>query len=552
MVQFEVKKLTFSYPDRKENALEDINLQINKGDYVVICGKSGSGKSTLLRHFKEALAPHGKLTGGVYYNGEDIKQVDLRTQTQDIGYVMQNSDDQIVTDKVWHELAFGLESLGLNQKQMRVRVAEMASFFGIEDWFYKDVCELSGGQKQLLNLAAIMVMQPSVIILDEPTSQLDPIAAADFLNTIRRINVDLGTTIIISEHRLEDVFVSADNVIVMEEGKVLISGDVKEVGDYLYKENNDMLLAMPTVMQIHFGIVKKNPPYMLTVRDGRRFLEKYIDSPVNILLEENEYNEDSYKDYAVQIKSIRYKYEKDGDDVLKDVSLNIPQGVIYGILGGNGAGKTTLLGSICNINKPYGGKVIINGKNINKYKGSSLFENNIAMLPQDPRYLFVKSTVRDELLEMVDKKNDNQIGEVIKLTEIEGLLDSHPYDLSGGEQQRVGLAKVLLCNPKILLLDEPTKGIDCFFKDKLARILANLKGKGMTIIMVSHDVEYCSKYCDIVAMLFAGDIVTVNTPRKFFANNSYYTTVANKISRGIIDGAIVSEDIINYINSEEK
>ena len=207
MAHFQIKDLSFSYPTAKgKKSLDGVSLSIEKGEYIVLCGKSGSGKTTLLRLLKSVLAPHGKKQGEILFNGTPIETVNQRLQSAKIGYVMQNPDDQIVTDKVWHELAFGLESLGCDQKTMRARVAEMACYFGIQDWFHRDVANLSGGQKQLLNLASIMAMQPEVLILDEPTSQLDPIAASDFLNTVRKINIELGTTVIITEHRLEDIF----------------------------------------------------------------------------------------------------------------------------------------------------------------------------------------------------------------------------------------------------------------------------------------------------------------------------------------------------------
>ena len=206
MALFEIEHLTFAYPTTPDTpCLKDVSLTLEAGEYLALCGKSGSGKTTLLRQLKSVLAPHGKKSGLIRFDDRALEDVDAREQAGRIGYVMQDPDSQIVTDKVWHELAFGLESLGCDQRTMRLRVAEMASYFGIQDWFHREVAELSGGQKQLLNLASVMAMQPDVLILDEPTSQLDPIAAADFLNTIARLNRELGTTILLSEHRLENV-----------------------------------------------------------------------------------------------------------------------------------------------------------------------------------------------------------------------------------------------------------------------------------------------------------------------------------------------------------
>lgn len=552
MEQFEIKDLNFYYPTQKDKpALSGINLKIEQGEYVTVCGRSGSGKTTLLKHLKSVLAPHGKLTGEILFEGKPLKDVDLREQSAKIGYVMQNPDNQIVTDKVWHELAFGLESLGVDQKTIRLRVAEMASYFGIHGWFHKNVNELSGGQKQLLNLASIMAMQPSVLILDEPTSQLDPIAASDFLNTVKKINRELRTTIIITEHRLEDIYYCSDKVVVVENGKVIAEDEPRKVGDYLQKENNKMFAAMPTPVQIYYGVNGKGK-CPLTVREGAEWLDEMFRDrkpEVTEVIKKNEEktDPDNIEDPAVLVKEAWFRYEKDSPDILKGITLQVPRNMLYAIVGGNGTGKSTTLKTICNICRPYRGKVLIDGKKIEKYRSGELFNGLLAMLPQDPQSLFARKTVREELEEMVSgRKEDHkkEIEEMAELCDITRLLDSHPYDLSGGEQQRAALAKVLLTHPKILLLDEPTKGIDSFFKQQFAQILEQLKQRGVTIIMVSHDVEFCGKYADLVSMFFDGGIVTTNTPNRFFSRNSFYTTAANRMSRHVFGNAITNEDVI--------
>lgn len=547
MAHFEIKNLSFSYPASKNGpALKEINLSIERGEYIAVCGKSGSGKTTLLKHLKSVLSPHGNVEGEIYFEGKPLEESDLRQQSAKIGYVMQNPDNQIVTDKVWHELAFGLESLGIDQKTIRLRVAEMASYFGIQGWFHKNVTELSGGQKQLLNLASIMAMQPTVLILDEPTSQLDPIAAADFLNTVRKINLELGTTVIITEHRLEDIFHAADRVVVMEKGSIIAADEPHKIGEFLKAENNEMFAAMPSPVQIYYG-VENDLRCPLTVREGRNWLSNLLkDKEIKVAsIEERDEENEEPKVPAVTLKEVWFRYEKEAPDVLKGVNLQIPKEKIFAIVGGNGTGKSTTLKSICNICKPYRGQVLIDGKKIDKYKSSELFKGNLAMLPQDPQSLFVKKTVREDLEEMLlsgeDKKRVEEVADICDITE---LLESHPYDLSGGEQQRAALAKVLLTEPKILLLDEPTKGIDNFFKLKFAEILGRLKEKGVTILMVSHDVEFCAKYADRVGMFFDGSVVTTNTPKLFFSQNSFYTTAANRMSRHIFDNAITNEDVI--------
>ena len=354
MAHFEIKNLNFSYPAvTGKKALEDINLNIERGEYVAVCGKSGSGKTTLLKHLKSVLTPHGKTSGEILFEGKPLAEADLREQSSKIGYVMQNPDNQIVTDKVWHELAFGLESLGMDQKTIRLRVAEMASYFGIQGWFHKNVSELSGGQKQLLNLASIMAMQPTVLILDEPTSQLDPIAAADFLNTVRKINLELGTTVIITEHRLEDIFHAADKVVVMEKGKIIAADEPRKIGEFLKAENNEMFAAMPSPVQIYYG-VDNNLKCPLTVREGRNWLsEIFEDREIKVdSVKEEEYNDDIGTP-AIIMKEVWFRYEKSSPDVLKGVNLNVPKEKIFAIVGGNGTGKSTTLKSICSICKPY-------------------------------------------------------------------------------------------------------------------------------------------------------------------------------------------------------
>lgn len=541
MAHFAIKDLSFSYPTVKgKKSLDGVNLSIEKGEYIVLCGKSGSGKTTLLRQLKSVLAPHGKKTGEVLFNSTPIEKVSVRDQSAKIGYVMQNPDDQIVTDKVWHELAFGLESLGCDQKTMRSRVAEMACYFGIQDWFHREVANLSGGQKQLLNLASIMAMQPEVLILDEPTSQLDPIAASDFLNTVRKINTELGTTVIITEHRLEDIFPYADRAVVMDGGRIIADDTPRNIGKLLYEQKNDMFAAMPTPVRVFYGSDGMGD-CPLTVREGRTWLSKNYSEPKITTLPVTELD-DEVNSPALSLKELWFRYEKDSPDVLRGVSAEVPKGSLYAIVGGNGAGKSTTLKAVCGICKPYRGKVKVFGKAVEKYKTSELFDGCLSMLPQDPKSLFVKKTVREDLAEMT--KDENRIAEIAAVCEIETLLDSHPYDLSGGEQQRSALAKVLLTEPKLLLLDEPTKGIDSFFKEKLAAILNKLKAQGITIVMVSHDVEFCAKYADMVSMFFDGQILTTDTPRRFFGNNSFYTTAANRMSRHVFSMAVTAEDVV--------
>ncbi len=537
MPHIHIQNLTFSYPGTATPVLKNINLSVRQGEYIAICGRSGSGKTTLLRHLKSVLTPHGQRSGTILLGDNPIEQIPQLQQACKVGYVMQNPQEQIVTDKVWHELSFGLESIGCDPVTMRTRVAEMACYFGIGDWFYKNVATLSGGQQQLLNLASVMAMQPEVLILDEPTSQLDPLAASDFLNTVRKINLELGTTILITEHRLEDILPAADRVVVMEEGEIVGLDTPRAMGKRLWQENSPMFAAMPTPVQV-FCRTGSQGDCPLTVREGRTWLTDTLPaSPIHTTLPAPLPAPDTAP--ALEVRDIWFRYERDGNDVLRGAEITVPTGCIHAIVGGNGAGKSTFLKSICGSCKPYRGKVTVFGKNTKAYKAQELFHDCLAMLPQDPKSLFVKDTVAEDLQEI-----DKDFTQIAELCQIQHLLDRHPYDLSGGEQQRAALAKVLLTKPRLLLLDEPTKGIDCSFKEILAEILCKLKEQGVTILMVSHDVEFCAKYAQQVSMFFDGQVLTTHTPRAFFGGNSFYTTAANRMSRSVFANAVTADDVI--------
>ncbi|MBQ9097598.1 MAG: ATP-binding cassette domain-containing protein [Clostridia bacterium] len=547
MESFKVENLSFRYPNRKDKALENINFTINQGEFVLLCGKSGCGKTTLLRLLKSTLAPFGEISGNIYFGGKILANCDAKEQASGIGFVMQNPDNQIVTDKVWHELAFGLESLGYKQNEIRARVSEMSSFFGIQNWFYKNVTELSGGQKQLLNLASVMAIGPSVLILDEPTSQLDPIAAGEFLKTLERINRELGVTVILTEHRLEDAFPIADRVIVMDEGKIIADEVPNEVGRILKTKNHDIYKALPTPMKVH-GNVENSLPCPLTVREGRKWLEEYSkENTLNPDIIPKDIIQDN-KDTVIEVKDAWFRYEKNLPDAVKGFNLSVGKGELFCLVGGNGTGKTTALSLVSGINTPYRGSVAIKGQNISKIK--NLYDGLLGVLPQNPQSIFVKKTVYLDLMEILSEKNltkkekEQKLKEICVLCRIENLLDSHPYDLSGGEQQRAALAKILLMEPEILLLDEPTKGMDAHFKEEFAEIITDLKINGVATLMVSHDIEFCAEYADRCGLVFDGKLTSVDTPREFFKGKNFYTTSANRMARTTLPDAVLTEDII--------
>ncbi|MCL2665845.1 MAG: ATP-binding cassette domain-containing protein, partial [Defluviitaleaceae bacterium] len=532
METYRIENLTFSYPNRESTALKGINLSIPQGSFTTLCGASGCGKTTLLRQLKPSTAPHGVKYGAIFFENTQIEKLSEKDAAAKIGFIMQSAENQIVTDKVWHELAFGLESLGVKTPEIRLRVAEISNFFGIQTWFHKSVTELSGGQKQILALASVMAMQPSVLILDEPTSQLDPIAAGEFLAMLGKINRELGVTIVLTEHRLEETLPLSSNVIVMDNGKLTAENTPQKIGLSLYKQNHKMFTAMPTPMRV-WAACEKNPgedeKCPITVSEGAAWIAKKSVQPI----ESTEKPADCPKP-AINLKDIWFRYEKNLPDVVKGLNFTANYGEIMAVLGGNGTGKTTMLSLIARLYKPYRGKIHTNEK--------------VFALPQNPQSIFVAKTVREDLLEIAEESKN--LSEIIKLCRLEDLLNYHPYDLSGGEQQRAALAKVLMLQPKILLLDEPTKGLDAEYKQIFATILKKLTAAGAAVVIVSHDIEFCAEYSDKCALFFDGDMVTENTPREFFSGNSFYTTSANRMSRRIIPNAITTNDLIQALGGE--
>ncbi len=514
-----IKDLTFTYPGADLPALEGINLSLEEGRILCILGPTGCGKTTLLKNLKPIVRPHGEIRGSVEIFMGEVGDLSQREQAAGIGYVTQNPENQIVTDKVWHELAFGLENLGTEPETIRRKVAEIAGFFGIESWYKNMTSELSGGQKQLLNLAAAMVSSPRLLLLDEPTAQLDPVAAADFLAAVKRVNLELGTTIILTEHRTDEVVSLADKICVMKDGQVGAYGTARDIarkavqGERL-NDKVSLLDIMPQPLQAYAasedGDCEWDLP--LDVPSGRRWLSGIIE--VGELAEQGSqhFPEDAKakedrtaKEHAVEVKKVWYRYDKNRSDVLKGVNLKVSKGEVFALLGGNGAGKTTLLNLLCGNAKAYRGEVSAKG--------------SIAMLPQDPQTLFLDDTAGGEFGER------------------------HPYDLSGGEQQRLALEIVFSADADIYLLDEPTKGLDPYYKKKLIEQIRKLKDEGKTIIIVSHDMTFCARVADKCAMLFRGEIVSEEAARKFFAENMYYTTPVGRMSRGLIEGALLPEDI---------
>ncbi len=522
MALLDIEHLSFTYPACETPTLRDVSVSIERGEFAVLCGATGSGKSTFLRMLKRALTPLGTQSGEIRFDGTPLPDLSERDAAAKIGFVQQRPEQQIVTDKVWHEMAFGLENLGLPQPEMARRIAETASYFGIGDWYRRDTAGLSGGQKQLLNLAGVLVMQPELLILDEPTAQLDPIAASEFIAALRRLNEDFGLTILMAEHRTEEAVPLCDRLLVMEHGSLIANGSPREVIADL-RENRDFLCGMPAAARIGAALGADECP--LTVREGKAYLRGFANT-VRTLPEDDLSSENPP---ALELKDIWFRYERGSADVLRGMELTVRTGEIFCLLGGNGSGKSTTLSVAAGLKRPYAGKISIFGKPLRSYKNGSLYRECLALLPQDVQTLFLADSVREEL---------KQCGAEHPPFDMTSLLDRHPYDLSGGEQQMAALAKVLAGKPKLLLLDEPTKGMDAAMKSRMTEILRDLKAGGMTIVVVTHDVEFAALCADRCAMCFDGSIASVGTPREFFGGNHFYTTAASRITRGYFDQTV--------------
>lgn len=547
MAAFTAKNLSFTYSGSKDSALFDLSFEIQNGEFITLAGETGSGKSTLLRCLKPELTPNGELCGKLLFNGRDISKSKGRLSAEKIGFVGQHPEHQIVTDKVWHELAFGAENLGIERDEIRRRVAETACFFGIEHLFERSTAALSGGQKQLLTLASVMVTNPDVLILDEPTARLDPVAAAEFLSVISRLNTEFGTTVIISEHRLEQLFSRSDKILALKDGRTLCFCEPEIAAEKMGKDSV-LCRSLPAAARLFSALgLSGNCP--LSVKDGGDFLcEKLGHFPVSQKAAEKDPRQsgaaataasrikEARKDSrpkALEIKEAFFRFERSGEDILKGLDLTVYEGEIFCILGGNGSGKTTALSVAAGVKRAYSGKVKIFEKAIEKYKGGELYRGVVSLLPQDIEPIFLSDTVAEEL-KSVDRDGYDF------LTLDSSLLSRHPYDLSGGQQQILGLLKALSTKPRLLLLDEPTKGLDSASKLALSSALKQLKETGMTIVAVTHDAEFAADTADRCAMFFRGQNICTAPSRDFFKSGSFYTTPFVPMTKGFFEDTPVT------------
>ena len=571
-----VKNLSFTYPNTEHKALSAIDLSVDRGEFITLMGATGSGKSTFLRLLKPELRQNGKLEGEIRYKvGREtsvsrsidtipqsakltasspeaapplslrdvsptgstftkgslddipLQEIGLRKSAEKIGFVAQDPEEQIVTDKVWHELAFTLENLGMRQQDIARRVAEIASYFGIDRWMERDTATLSGGEKQLLNLAAVMIADPELLLLDEPTAQLDPIAATRFIETVYRLNRETGVTVILCEHRCEELFPISDRIVILDGGKVVFDDTPRKVAQWIGKDS-EYAAFLPAATRLYHAIDGRGE-LPLSVREGQRFVGE-----LHINHTDSERTEATATEEALSLKNIRFRYERRGDDVLSDLDLTVYKGEVFALLGANGTGKSTAAAVAAGLRKPYSGTVKLFQKPLKDYKNGSLYQENLSLLPQDAESVFLHETVGEEL------KGCDTVIEGLPF-DLKPLYDRHPYDISGGERQLVALCKVLSSKPRLLIMDEPSKGLDANRKALLLKVIRRLQSDGVTILLITHDVEFAALCADRCALFAQGRVAAVDRTDRFMTDNRFYTTAASRITKRYVDGAYTVE-----------
>lgn len=571
-----IKNLSFRYNTSSDFALKDISISLSEGSFTLLCGVSGSGKTTLLRLLKPELSPEGCSRGEILFNGTPLEKLDKKTSAFQIAFVPQDPDAGIITDKVSRELAFNLENMGMDPGLMNLRIAEICGYLGLSDKFSKSTGALSGGEKQLLNLASALAVRPRLLLLDEPTAQLDPVSAANFLACLKRVNDETGVTVLITEHRLEETLSTADYAGVLEKGRLALYGKPRDVARKIYLSDSSLKPAVPAAAAVFTENGEKGMP-PLTVREGISYLKSLpgvghsgnaddkCEASVLSLPERVGSSDDSnYKrkqkppsDTPVfNLKNCFFRYTAQGKDILNGLDLEAFAGEFICLLGANGAGKSTLLRILAGLDWVYSGKVRIFGENPKKLPANT-FGRDICLLPQNPRAVFTDNTLKEELLSQLigsplEKIEDSSFFQnTVSLFSLEPLLGKNPLDLSGGELQKAAVCKLILRRPKVLLLDEPTKGLDVAAKYQIADILSDLSRKGTLIITATHDMDLAAGYADLCGMFFDGKL-SMLPARSFFTANNCYTTSASRIATNLFPGVITTEELIRCIRELNK
>lgn len=519
MAYIELKNLDYWYAGEDKQSLNNINLQIDRGEILFVVGRSGSGKSTLAKAITGAVPQFygGKVRGQVLIKDIALKDMDNRDRAKEITMVFQDPERQLLMNKVHREIAFGLESLGLEEGVIERRVWEAMQFSNILDIAERDISSLSGGQKQRVAITSAIAYLPGCIILDEPTSQLDPSAAEEVIALIKKINEELGTTIIIIEQRIDKWFEIADRMVIMEAGAIKFNGSKEEI----YGENYESFC--PEYFKLAKRLGYKHPPKSFKHMRGLIENQEITMEPLDLI-------DKSKEEVYINIKKLKVNYGS--LQALKNVSLDIREGELLGVIGSNGAGKSTLLKAIMGLSS-YQGSISLFSKEVKKLKLKEI-SKIIGYVSQNPNDYITKDSVYEEIKFTLDNHNIKDyalIDEVLVKLGIEDLRHKNPRDLSGGEKQRVAIASILVTKPRILMLDEPTRGLDYEAKVKFGELLKELNRGGTTIIMVTHDMEFASKFCSRFILMFNGSIAALGDHHQVLDGGIYFTTSLNKLFR---------------------
>jgi len=540
---FEVKNLIYYYPGENRPALNGISLKVKEGEFVLLAGRSGSGKSSLVRALAGLLPDFygGRWGGQVIYRSRDMRKMDRRALAREVGMVFQDPEKQLVMTSVEAEIAFGLENLGLSQPEMFRRLAEVMSFLELTGMRHEFTANLSSGQKQKLVLAAVLAMRPQTIILDEPTSQLDPIAAEDILNLVKRLNEEMGITIILIEQRMERCFHLADRVLVMDGGLIVQDGTPREVAE----GSGQMAVSfVPPVTRLFTRL--GSPQIPVTVKKGRELLHPYFSSGGRAGAEPGDIEPEKKGEPVVDISNVWFTYPN-GKEALQDITLAMNSGEMVAVMGENGAGKSTLLKIMVGILKPGRGKVHI-GRGGNQKKVGY----DTAYLSQNPNDYLFQETVYEELcftLKNFGLNDDGIVNDLLERLQIKQYRANNPRDLSSGERQRVALASVLVGRPKLLVLDEPTRGMDYILKAELGSFLWQLTLSGVCVVCVTHDTEFVGEYASRVVMMYAGRVVSDGSKRKVLGKSLFYAPQIGKLCSGLLDGVLTFNEAEKVIGS---
>ncbi|OCA90384.1 hypothetical protein A8F94_00355 [Bacillus sp. FJAT-27225] len=525
----EVREFSFSYPGVEAKALNNINLEIKKGEFVLISGTSGSGKTTLAKCLN-GIIPHlseGDLTGDIFINGLDTQGVPMHELSSEIGMVFQNPEDQIFSIRVEDEVAFGVECQGYTKEEIQKRVQYGLQKLRLEDIKKHITFSLSGGQKQKVSIASNLAMLPSILILDDPTTDLDPISKQEVMDILSELKEEIDTTFLIIEHDLNDLIEFIDRVIIMHEGEILYNGSPSEIFYKHFRELDDLGIRIPDHIRLGKYLFDKGFKYGSFPISKKEVSEwaKHLLTSQKLKLPMAESQLTSKKQERVaKLKDVNFSYQK-GKQILFDINLDIYQGELLAIVGHNGCGKSTLMKNLIGLLKPSQGSVEINNKNTKDYKVQDIILD-IGYVFQNPdNQLFCNSVEEEVQFGLINRGYSKEIiNERVELAlntvGLQKKRKDHPFSLSRGERQRLAVATMLVSNPKIILLDEPTTGQDEQSLKALLTLMEDLiKEKEATIVMITHDMEVVAQYASRVVVLDAGRIVLDGSPNEVFFRN---------------------------------